>query len=134
MPSEQSSVESSLAPEERELRELALEEQFLAERRAGKTPQLADYLRAYPEHAAALTDFVARLLSEGEPAEEGSRPAPLSLGSQRALHALFAEPEGALAQRAVAESRAPYLSKPVGDASGAEKDETATDAETADEP
>jgi hypothetical protein len=130
MGSEQTNAAAELSPEERELRELALEEQFLAERRAGNMPQLANYLRAYPEHAAALTDFVARLLSEGEPAEAGSRPAPLTAGTQRALHALFAEPEGTLAQRsAVAESRAPYLSEPVADASGAETEASNVNAE-----
>lgn len=130
MGSERTNAKAELSPEERELRELALEEQFLAERRAGKSPQLAVYLRAYPEHAAALTDFVARLLSEGEPAEVGSRPAPLSLGTQRALHSLFVDSEGTQAQRrAVAESRAPYLSEPVGGASGAETEASRGNAE-----
>jgi hypothetical protein len=132
MGNEQTNAAAELSPEERDLRELALEEQFLAERRAGKAPQLAGYLRAYPEHAAALTDFVAQLLSEGEPAEAGSRPAPLTAGTQRALHALFAEPDGTLAQRsAVAESRASYLSESVADASGAESEASGGNAEHA---
>ncbi|MGH2487243.1 MAG: hypothetical protein ACRDHE_14645 [Ktedonobacterales bacterium] len=133
MGNEQPNAEAELAPEEREPRELALEEQFLAEYRAGGRPRLADYLRAYPEHTAALTDFVARLLSEGETTEPSSRPAPLSAGTQRALHALFAEPDASQGQRrAVAESRAPYTAAE--NAPDAETHDAAKDAEQAGEP
>lgn len=132
MGNEQPKAGIGLSPDARELREMALEEQFLAEYRAGGRPQLADYLRAYPEHAAALTDFVARLLSEGETTEPSSRPAPLSGGTQRALHALFAD-ASPVQPRAVAESRVAYTATSESE-SGAEKDETAQDAEQLDEP
>lgn len=97
-----------LSPEERELQELAIQEQFAAEYRAGRNPRLADYLRAYPEHAGSLSDFVARLLDEGDVSEGDTAPAPLSSGSRRALDAIFSESSGQSPARTVAERRARY--------------------------
>ena len=99
---------------------LAIEEQFLAELRAGQGPRLAMYMERYPEHAAALADFAARTLSEDEAQrgtgkeDDATRAQPLAAGTRRALDVIFgAEEAGFYGQTdyeagAVAETRAGY--------------------------
>lgn len=108
MTSETTGAGAELSPEERELRVMAIQQRFAEEYRAGHNPRLADYLRAYPEYAGSLVDFVARLLDEGETPEFESVPAPLSAGSRRALDAIFGPSGEQPPARLVAESRAGY--------------------------
>lgn len=108
MTSETSGVRPELSPEERELQELAIQERFMEEYRAGLQPRLADYIQTYPEHVTALTEFVARFLDEGQAAETPSERAPLSSGTQRALETLFGSPAKGNNSQAVAETRANY--------------------------
>ncbi len=89
---------------------LAIEEQFVAEHAAGRAPRLSAYLQRYPEHAEALTVFVATYLTPtGETAEgaedETETQRPLSAGTQRALDEIFGTRED---ERRVAERRVSY--------------------------
>lgn len=113
MTHETSGAGAELSPEERELQALAIQERFAEEYRAGRNPRLSDYLRAYPDYAASLTNFVARLLDEGAVTEADSAPAPLSFGSRRALDAIFGASSEQSSTRAVAERRASYATPDV---------------------
>lgn len=128
MTSETTGASAELSPEERELQALAIQERFAAEYRAGRNPRLADYLRAYPEYAGSLADFVARLLDEGEADESDTAPAPLSSGSRRALEAIFGEALNWQAGQAVAETRARYTLSASSQASDDQASDTPEDA------
>lgn len=97
-----------LSAEERELEAFAIQERFASEYRSGLNPRLSDYLATYPEHTAALTDFVARLLTEGQDDASESQRLPLTEGSRRALSALFGEERSGASGRVVAERRGDY--------------------------
>lgn len=108
MTRETTGADPELSPEERELQSLAIQERFAEEYRAGRNARLADYLRAYPEHAGSLTDFVARLLDEGHDSESDTAPALLSAGTHRALDVIFGESAEQPPVRLVAETRVEY--------------------------
>lgn len=105
----------------RELELHAIEEQFLAEHRAGSDPQLATYLQRYPDYGAELATFVALtfipdsqsgtlLLADDSAAPSYEHRAAFSSGTRRALEELFGADVGRTIrdQSRVAEQRASY--------------------------
>src|SRR5574340_758423 len=66
---------------------LRITARYLEEARAGRQPRLSDYLARYPQHAEAITDFVAyyHALEACTPAPAPSEVFPLSERSQAAL-------------------------------------------------
>lgn len=90
---------------------LAIEQQFVAEYEAGAAPRLATCVLRYPEHAEALTTFVAEYLTpsggvaEEEAGEEVETRRPLGTGTRRALDAIFGAQEK---ERRVAEQPETY--------------------------
>lgn len=114
------------------LEERAIEEAFAREVARGKRPDLAEWMRRYPQHAAVLADVAADLLW-GDAPREADAPSEmppavaLSGGARRALAAIFGDADdeersasvayapqaGALAR--VAELSAPYASRPNAD-------------------
>ena len=82
---------------------LAIEDQFVAEYRAGREPRLAEYVARFPAHAAELlafaTEFMAGLPADALDAARGGARAPLpgddaslSPGTRRALDVIFSTP------------------------------------------
>lgn len=89
--------------------------------RRGEAPVLGEWLRRYPEHAAALADYAAASFTVPETTladiEAESTDGALSPGTQRALDVLFSStpelwPESPLLR--VAETPASYDARPVG--------------------
>jgi hypothetical protein len=63
---------------------------YVAEMRAGQHPQLSDYLARYPQHAAAITDFVTYYhVAEVDLPEETANMPALSEVSRAALDRAF---------------------------------------------
>lgn len=108
----------------RELHELelrAIEEQFLAEYKAGLTPLLSTYVERYLDYGAELAAFVActftpasqpsaLLLMNDSAAESHERGGAFSSGTRRALEEIFGSDRGRSIhiQSRVAEQRASY--------------------------
>lgn len=106
----------------RELELRAIEEQFLAEQRAGLDPRLATYLQRYPDYGAELAAFIARTFVPDSQvggallfADESATPSheqrvALSSGTRRALDEIFGYDTGTTIrdQARVAERHAPY--------------------------
>lgn len=114
-------VQVPMPDAERELELRAIEEQFLAEQRAGLDPQLSTYLQRYPNYGAELATFVALtfipdsqsgtlLLADDSTAPSYEHGAAFSSGTRRALEEIFgADVERTiLDQSRVAEQRASY--------------------------
>lgn len=105
--------------------ELAVQEQFLEEWRAGLRPRLSVYSRRYPAYAASLADLVAALPPDAQERETNETPAesfPQRLwtgeGVSRALHGIFGAtpPRDERRLPRVAEEPGPYQTSQAPDA------------------
>ncbi len=118
---------------------LAVQEQFLAEWRAGHRPRLSVYALRYPQYAGALAELVASLapdmsvsgaVEETEPLTEFF-PERLWLGAgvERALANIFGSASNQRTEPRVAEARAEYQATREQDATtaDAQRDEPTSD-------
>ncbi|HEX8037428.1 MAG TPA: hypothetical protein VF510_26465 [Ktedonobacterales bacterium] len=113
----------------------AIEEQFLAEQRAGLDPRLSTYLQRYPDYGAELAAFIALtfvprsqvggalLFADDSATSSHEHRIALSSGTRRALDDIFGRmTEKTIPDQArVAERPTPYVHEappttPVGDA------------------